>query len=278
MSALLKNLRRIGAAVCAASLSLVSTLDATTVTQDFGTQGETPNTMPAGWQVRYRNNTTDTGVLNTAAIIDTIPGTSQMALLLQRTTEVASSNSSVLVSYTGTTGDIVNGQVADFNAEFTLRAIQKGNSTSAGFLFRSASANYSSGAGYYVGFALVSGTYLLGLWQNPVSHVDNGTLLASDPINGFADNVDYTLKIVAVGANISASLWDGETEVASISISDANHLSAGYFGFRSAFGNNGASVAFRNFELQSVPEPSAAALFLPAVSAFLLARRRCSSR
>lgn len=250
-----------GVVACISGMFL-STASAATLLQDFGTVGTNAYTMPADWQVKYRNNNTTTGVRDVAATIGTIPGTTETGLLLRRDGS-SGSESSAFVSYTGTTDGIVAGKVADFSAEVTLRLNAAFGSTSAvGVAVRAQSTAYAY-SGYFIGIQGTATGYALTIFKNPVSNADHGTSLDSDAYS-FATGTDYILKISADGANISASVWSttGETALATVSISNADILAAGYFGLRSGYGNSNMSAAASNFSITPIPEPASVALLL----------------
>ena len=86
---------------------------------------------------------------------------------------------------------------------------------------------------------------------------------------------DYEFRFSAIGSNLSASLWTIGAEpvqLATVSLSDAAWTDAGYFNLTVS----GTSSSSRGFfsDLQVIPEPGTASLFMVALTVLGLVRRR----
>ncbi len=192
--------------------------------------------------------------------------------------------------YTGTglDGSMADGKIADFSASVILRRENTsafGSTTSAGMVVRDNNTTWSVTAGYYIG-VLADNT--LGIWTNigtgPSSNNNVTQAKALDwAAISITANTDYLLEVLAVGSNISASLWavDGNgaktgLALGEVSIDDAS-TAAGYLGLRLAAGNSNQTAYFDNLQVHSIPEPATALLLLPA-GALLLYRKRRAAR
>lgn len=223
--------------------------------------------VPNGWTVVTRGNVSNDGIVG----VEPVSGGSGNALRFQRPVSGGQGSfSSGALYYTGDSA-----QQKDFSAEVTVRFESAlGVASGVGVMLRTQSASYafnaSPFAGYYVAIGYNNG---LALYENPISHTDPGVKLQ---VASFTPdvNTDYLLRITAVGSTITASVWDatGTNEIASIAYNSAQDV-AGYFGFRSGYGNSNQTGYFSNLNLSTaIPEPSAA-VFLGLFAALFLGHR-----
>lgn len=119
----------------------------------------------------------------------------------------------------------------------------------------------------------------IGLGQNNFTHrtEDGSRFYATTKLaeNTISNNTDYVLHFSAVGSVISASLWTvGATPemLAFVSIEDAEFTDPGYFGLTGHSSSN-TKYAYLS-DLQVIPEPGTASLFLISLLALAAARRR----
>lgn len=195
--------------------------------------------VPEGWVVAKRGEEAIAG-------IHELPGTNgTMGLLLQRP---AKNPASAAVYFTGSQGDIVEGRLGDFTVSVTIRfeSHSKASSGYYGIIGRATNRNYDKNKGYFVAFQPVGKTPSLGIFHNPLSHVENQEELASVPLSQeLKPGVDYILQAQFKGPVIEATLWSTDSAGAkqetlgSVSTDAAVQLEPGYFALRGAFGNSG---------------------------------------
>ncbi len=231
------------------------------------------------WGVNYANNTPPATPGNVLRIQD-IDDVSYLNLRRAATGDPEPGSANAFVYYKGTSDFAPGGQIADFNLDLVIRIGEKGGSSdSMGVAFRMSTQSYSATkTGYYLGIDGSGSTARLALYQNPGNHtVGTTTPLTSSTLTGGLElDVDYILKLRAEGSTIEASLWkpNEETAIATLSISDATYLDAGYWGLRTNFTNGGTSVYYRDLTAAAIPEPSTVALASLALGGMLLLKLR----
>lgn len=182
------------------------------------------------------------------------------------------------VYYTGSQGEVVNGEILDFDMEVTMRF---GGSSSfnnlasiRGVAFRTQTLDRARPVGetgfwgYVVGVntrntdgVAAAGLYL---FENPTNfHFENqGTQLGFDGFSAnLSDGIDYILQLSVHEKNISASLWNADKSIELASISYSNAVEeAGYFGLRSVYPNSGLNTYYNDLSLTVIPEWNAPAI------------------
>lgn len=177
------------------------------------------------------------------------------------------------IYYTGTKGDVKSGQIRDFEAELTLRLGGSGvpSSSMRGVVFRTQTLDLSAPTGttgfwgYSVGVITTGANMGLYLFENPTgaSSSGNGQQLAFDALSiALLNNVDYTLKVVAEGAHLEASLFGSGNELLAHIVYGNAVIQEGYFGLRAIHPNTNVNTYFSDLTLTvaAVPEASTTAL------------------
>lgn len=274
------------AALSLASLSAVSAV----ITEKFDTiAGPGDPAMPPGWTIAGNGGTPNIGIANS--------GLGYNALRFARPSGSGTQNQASALYYTGTAGDIVGGKVADLTAsvKITTTFIGTGtppslSSTYNGIVIRASSNTYNNSGGYYIGINGDSNGF--GIWNNPASHTlykadavtqPQRALVYSDFFESAPDiplGTSLLLSITAVGTTIEASVWtltlDGvaDVKIGELIYENATKTAAGTFGLRFSPGNTNAAAYYRDFNLQSIPEPSTVAMLVGAGAMVVLLRIR----
>lgn len=228
----------LGTLIAAAALGLGLNAEAQTrLTESFSAP---VGGLPANWTpALLRKDNRAEGVQIVA-----LPGQDALAaLLIEREGRVAESGA---LYYTGSDGAIVEGKLSDLFASVTLRYSESVNGPNyRGFMLRANRIDSRQPGGYYVAVAPRGKERELAIYHNPVSHVNQGELLARVPLKAaLAPNTDYVLSVRAKGAVIEASLRlagadENAAPIASVRTDAATQTQAGYFGLRGAYSNSG---------------------------------------
>lgn len=248
-------------------LGVVTAQADTLIEQSFDAAAPGSN-VPAGW----------TAVLSAGAVGDVVKTPVEAEdgkkwLRIERN-DASGINGSAAVYYTGSQGEVSNGQIMDFESEMNIRWGGTTPQTSAfhGIVLRSQSLDFSAQStstfwGYTVGFIASGDNAGLYLYENPTGNLTSqrGLLLDSALVEGgLSRYTTYVLKVAAAGATITASLWsaDGATELVSISYDDAVQT-GGYFGLWGANSQSFAWTEYRDLKMNVtavVPEPVTAVI------------------
>lgn len=202
--------------------------------------------VPQGWSV------VKAGEGAIAEIRETPGGT---GLLIERPGKTAE-NAAVFM--TAPEGELASAKIADLSATVLLQFRGIKGSSSRGVVVRAQSDRYNRFGGYYIAVTGEGKDLGIGIYWNPTSHVENGQPLAFTPIQQkIQQNVDYRLQVSAEGSRIEAKLLTVDAKggagevIASAAIDNAEHVKAGYFGLRGAYGNSGPiGTLFRSLHLQ----------------------------
>ncbi len=271
--------------LAAASLTSLSAVSAV-ITEKFDTAGPTPE----GWTVaRYNQNT-----VPNIDVRDSGLGYTALWMNRPRITDVNTYNYLSALYYTGDSedGTIIDGQVANFTASVIISSPRISPAPGAfnGMVIRATSNSYKDNGGYFIAFnASDEGNSGLGIWATGTAHQakEAQALLFNDfqtlP-DGFFDDFNggasLLLSITAIGSTIEASLWtlddngDADLQIGSLLYKNATVTGAGTIGLKSAFDNTNTTGYFRDFQLQSIPEPGTVAMLMGAGAMVVLLRLR----
>lgn len=244
---------------------------ATLITQSFATAAP-GSTTPEDW---FSSHDVATEIVSLAGIN------------YQRIWRNSSNGGSAAVYYTGSQGEVVNGQIQDFNAEMTLRmgGTFPQNTTLRGVVARTQTLGTSGPGGeefwgYSIGFIATGDNRGLYIYENPTgaNTAGLGTLRGYHALeDDLTANTQYLFRVSALGETLSASLWtaDGQLMLASV-LYDEAEVATGYFGLRSAHANSVANTAFRDLTLEvtAIPEPAVAILLMSGILCVWGAKRR----
>lgn len=276
MTAFMKALAASAAIVVGAMLSPAS---AAIYQQPFDTVGG----LPSDWAVAGYFNAS----YGSVAVETISAGGEATGLRLQRTVGSGGAAGNSFVYYTGSFGDVTNGVLSDFTGSAVVRMQAVGKNASEGFMVRTGEPNGTSAnlSGYFVAFS--RGDYsndtpgMLEIYKNPNGATGKGTLLQSVSLDEpLFFNTDYLFEVRAVGTMISGFLykWDDDTDsfsklLGQISVEDGTY-SSGLFGFRTTHDGGNQSTLVQDLKIETIPEPGAAAFFVPAGLAFLVWKSR----
>lgn len=207
----------------------------------------------------------------------------------QRIHRSGATGGSSAVYYNGTQGDIIDGYFQDFDASLVIRygGSTAQNQSLRGIVFRTQSQNLSAPGneefwGYSAGFIATGTGRGLYLYENPTGtgSGDHGTALASFAFDAdLGLNIQYTLKISAIGNDVAVSLWtlDESEEIGSLTYASAV-TTGGYFGLRAAHANSNATTSYRDLSItvHSIPEPHTLGFLAVGALAALGVSRRIS--
>ncbi len=257
----------------------LATASAAVYEQPFDTVGA----LPSDWAVAgYFNDSYGSVAVETVSA-----GGETTGLRLQRTVGTGGAAGNSFVYYKGSFGDVANGVLSDFTGSAIVRIQAIGKSVSDGFMVRTAEPNGTSGSlsGYFVTFSrgdYTNGTPgVLEIYKNPNGASAKGQLLQSVLLDvPLTFNTDYLFEVKAQGNTISGFLysWDDSTDsfsrlLGQVSVEDGSYTS-GLFGFRTTHDGASQSILLRDVKIETIPEPSAAALLLPASLALLVWKSR----
>jgi hypothetical protein len=180
-----------------------------------------------------------------------------------------------VVSWKGSVREegITKGQIADFEASVDIRFPSAATTTSAsGVSIRSGTLNYNmDGTGYIIAVLAnhpespnAPGAPIIGIWEgNGLSHLTAASALAQAPLTpdpmlrlGANSETYYQLRVRAEGANVTGSLWTTDptpVKLGEVSIRNASHTEAGYFGLRTMVNNSMVECFFKKVALRTIP-------------------------
>jgi len=236
-------------------LGLFSTANAAVITEPFATSGSLQDWKAVG--------TVSGGVPGTpyTEVKEISSGT--YGLFMGRRPDGAADPGALF--YYGTAGDNGTPRLIDFSASFTMN-IRMGQNSTFGFMVRATSDAFNNNGGYFVAYHRLNGVASLTIYDKPKSNTDHGAVLKT--VSLMLDfETDYVFKVSAIGNLIEASIWsaDGQEQLGIVSIDDAR-TTGGYFGFRAAAGGSNNIVTFRDLTVNTIPEPTTAALALIALA------------
>ncbi|MDQ8194507.1 hypothetical protein QEH59_08715 [Coraliomargarita sp. SDUM461004] len=200
-------------------------------------------TVPDDWKVVQRLG------LEVPAIVEVGPmkpdGTGT-ALMISRPGAVASN---AAVFFEGSVGNIRDGKLDDLYASVLIRFTEaRSGSNSRGIVLRADTESYGNFGGYYIAVIPRNNERGIGIFKNPLDHVDNGEMLAFTALKeNLSPYVDYSLRVKAVGQVIEASISEesGISEIiASVRIDEATKTKAGLFGLRAGHTNSGPVTTY----------------------------------
>ncbi len=214
---------------------------------------------------------------------------SSSGVMRQRIWRSASGGGSSAIYYTGSNGEVENGQIANFDSALTIRFGGSGvpATTLRGIVFRTQTQDISTPGGttgfwgYSVGIISTGENRGLYLYENPTGTTSSGfgQLLESATFSeDLANNVDYRLKVSAQGAVILASLETSDGEVLGNFTYSNAVVTDGYFGLRTANANTNVNTYYSNLHMtaEAIPEPATAMLLLGGLALGAAARARRS--
>lgn len=200
--------------------------------------------VPEHWEVKKT-------MANADAHIALSPEANDTALLIQRPGG-ASANAAVF--YTGSEDGAPSGEFMDFTATVTIRLLgekKQGTNGYYGIMARATVPAYKDNQGYFVAFQPVGATRELGIYYNPKTHIEHGETVVSTPLQEeLLPGQAYILEVKFEGVRLEANLWStndagGKADLlATVVEENAEHVIAGYFGLRGAYGNSGPQGAY----------------------------------
>lgn len=196
--------------------------------------------VPENWRAALVRKDTREAVVGIVALSG---AEAPAALLIEREGRLPESGA---LYYTGSEGQVKNGNLADLSATVTFRFNETVDGPNTrGFILRSKRLSYARFEGYYVAVTPRGGSRSLAIFYNPQNHVENGVELASTPLASVLNpNTDYILSVSAKGPVIEATLQPagaaaGAKPLATVRTEEATQASSGYFGLRAAYSNSG---------------------------------------